>query len=173
MAHPHGGYTFLTAEIAGATIGPIITKKIVVLNTSYEGITQPFLMKRFQLIGQMSGLVDSECFILALAHGKATITEIENAFNASQIDPDDPTNAKVRAESSLVYWQTLVPVASDSNGDGNNMVNLNVKMGGRTGIPLHEEKGAQIIAYNPTSATSTGTPKLDAVGVIGGVWMRG
>ncbi len=174
MAHLHASYTFLTAEIDGASIGVINTNAAKILDTQLQGITQPFLMKRLQMLGQCSGVVDAECFIIGLAHGQATIVEIGDAFNASQIDPDDPTNAAVMAKAGImVYWQSLSVVNSDSNGDGSTIINLNVRMGGGRGIPLHEEKGCQVFAYNPMSTNSTGTAKLDCVMIIGGVWMRG
>lgn len=145
---------------------------VQVHSTFATGLTRTFLCKRFRLEAFVDELLtDGEGLIVGVAQGSATVAEIATQLTSgsSLADPKDPTNWAVFGQNNIIWWQTLRVL--DANG-GPQKISCDVAIGGKNGIPMIEDQGAQLFVFNPHSAALAQACNIQGIIQFVGVFMR-
>ncbi len=135
--------------------------------THATGLLQSFLMKkvsaRFHLRGRTA---DDEGLMVGLARGDATITEIKAALEDSQLERDNKSQAAKRD----VLHETLrmLQPAGDTTEA---WAELDVSLGGGSGIPFEDGDGWKVFVYNFGSGSLTTGSVLDFHATYWGIWL--
>ncbi len=164
------GYQTLPETIA-VSLGAIAANTALQVNATYgSGLTRPFLLKYFKCLTALEQLVDEQGPILVgLAVGTATVTEIKNAMEDNNPNPDDPSAQAVAAKRKIIFWQSLHIV--DGRTDTVNMHESRLGARGK-GIPIMEDNGVQVFLYNADSSALTSGASLRGHYILGGVWLN-
>ncbi len=151
--------------MAPASVASLAANIAVDISTTYgTGLLQSFLMKK--VIGTLSikAAVAEERVLVGIARGDATITEIKAAMENSQLERDLQGQANVR----VVLHETVRWL----NDEGDQIVHLDVSLGGGKGIPFEDGDGWKVFAYNPDNgALSAGSQEILGVLTYFGVWL--
>ncbi len=107
--------------------------------------------------------------MLGLANGSASTTEINNALNNVNPDPDDATSYAIAANKKLILYQSLLML--DGRADVVTRMETRIGSPGK-GIPLNEDTGIQLFAFNYDSAALTTGASVKGMYTLEGVWLN-
>ncbi len=160
----------LTHNIApSSTVASLAANTAVVFNNNFgTGLLRSFLMKRVKALFFLKGAVAGELFLVGIARGDATVTEIKTALEQVQLERDlqDQANTRVILHDSL---ELITGLAADSTG----MAKIEISLGGGKGIPFEEGDGWQWFIYNvDDGAASAGSQQIQGRATYYGVWLN-
>ncbi len=171
------GLQFQPLRMNGDALGTLAADTALIIQTGLStGLTQSFLLKQLQYNFQATGMTPGDSVILGLANGTATIAEIEDALRAAVVDPDDASSLIIAANKSIVFWESLVCIATGSAGVGaltsSQQINTVMSIGGGKGIPGREGAGFSVFVYNPATVALTTGSAVAGLIILKGVWLN-
>ncbi len=132
------------------------------------GMLQDFLMKRVRAMWALTGGVAGELFLIGMARGDATVTEIKAALEDIQLERDRTTQASKRK----VLHETLKLIGAGTTTEGTLMVEIDVALGGGKGIPFEKTDGWSWFIYNVLSgAASNASQVISGQSTYYGIWL--
>ncbi len=176
MAHGHG-IVSQSLTVDTLALGTLGSRSAIVLNTQFSNPKTVFLMKRFryflQLVGRTIG--DDGPILIGMARGDATTSEINAAMVERNTNgPEDITSMLDQDTAWVVYQNSVLPIIIQGDGThGQPTTSVWLSPGGRKGIPLLEDAGMQIFAYNAGSAALSTGSTVNGLVFMQGVWLRG
>lgn len=170
---PLKGWQVLPVD-TDTNLGTLATLTAVSLDGTYgTPITRAFLMKAVNYWLTLESLTTSEGpVIIGLANGTATVAEIANWFSALTVaDSDDAGAAGIIAQlKTIVYAQSVIVL----DGRADTVLSIRKTLGGRgSGIPVQEDTGFQLFAFNADISTLTTGARIRGVYAVEGVWLDG
>ncbi len=108
------------------------------------GILNAYLMKKVHARIWAEETDSNDMFLVGMARGGASVTEIKSAIEISQLDRSKKNQASVRD----VLMESLTLLGPGNDGGGTLNKDLNVSLGGGNGIPFDEGEGWQWFVYN-------------------------
>ncbi len=163
----------LNSRVADAAVGALAADTAILLDESFgTGLQAGFLAKQIKVHLSVSKTLSTpDTLILGFANGSATVAEIVDALHTVQNDPNDATQRNTRDNWMTVWWETLQIFGPNNANEGNDSRwNAVIKIGGGKGIPMLEEKGVQLFAYNP-GAGAIGATTVAGLYAIMGAWL--
>ncbi len=149
------------------TLGANTSLKLVAL----DGLTRSFLLKKVIYAVAWNAGATGDNLIFGLAQGSATVAEITTALASMNIsNPNDATNQILLDQWKVIYYETIMMVSASAVGEGQSVLNERISIGGGKGIPLLEDDGVQVFAYNPSTGSVTGS--FDGIVGFQGVWLN-
>ncbi len=166
----HKGYQTM-GETIGAALGTLAANTVLQLQSTYGNtITRTFLLKKFECLTTIEQLTSEQGPILVgLANGTASVAEIKSALEDNNPDPDDATSYAVAANRRMILWQSLHIL--DGRQDTKNHYRTRIGARGK-GIPIAEDTGVQVFAYNADSSALTTGASIRGYYMLGGVWLN-
>ncbi len=166
-----GGLQFLTTRF-GTDPGALASVTAVQLSGTFgTSMAAGFLIKQIQMNLAWLAQAAGDEIIIGFANGSATVTEIKNAIEGTTQDPNDASSVDSMARKAIVFWETLRMLSAEALGNGNLTINEMIRIGGGKGLPIFEDKGIQLFAYNPSSAAITTGSLVAGVYALKGVWL--
>lgn len=166
------GLQWLPHAVAAAlsTLGAGVAVKIG-LDPYDSEFTHPFLCKKIYLKLYCHSGTTAENIIVGCAPGDADAGEIGQALEeTTTVNPFEASFKGVQSRKSLVFWKTL-RVAGLVASEGNNIIDAEIDLG--KGIPLNEDIGIQLFAYNPGASALTTGSVVRGIACLQGVWLNG
>lgn len=133
-----GGNGFALGTLANVTA-------LVFESTHGTGMLNAYLMKRVQAsLTIVTADANDGPFVIGMARGGATVTEIKAAIEMAQLDRSRQQQADVR----VVLHETLRMAHFPTSGNEANIQVIQESLGGGKGIPFDEGEGWQWFIYN-------------------------
>ncbi len=126
----------------------------------------PFLIKQVQMHAGVHNLNETDGIIIGLCQGNAVIAEIASMMLQLALSPFDVDERFLLQKKQLIFWETLTYVSL-----GENTVNERFKIGGGKGIPIGEDNGINVFAFNPSATALTTGARLTVSATLKGVWL--
>jgi len=106
--------------VDNVALATLAARTALTINSTLASVTSPFLVKRVRYLVKLHSVaVDEGPFIVGLANGDASDSEISTALNENNsAGPEDTTQSLSQDNSWVIWWNTtefLVP--SDSGGE--------------------------------------------------------
>ncbi len=163
---PLGGLQFLPDNFQLA-LSTLASNTALIVSGNYgSGLKRAFLMKHLKAYIAINDLNASDAILVGFAMGTMSVSEIRDAFIREIPDPNEFGNWVDIINKRGVYWQTLAILTAEENA-----VNMDVKIGGKNGIPLTPGEGIQFFAYNTTTDALTTGSELNGVYLLQGAWL--
>ncbi len=174
MVHPHG-LVIQNETISDLALGTLGGRTALTLGTAYNGITATFLMKRFRIWVQLKGVTAGEGFpfLVGIARGDATATEIAAALNEGNTSgPQDTTQVLTQDESFVVIQKTVRALFTGGIDNTQGNLAIDISMPGKNGVPFAEGSGWQTFIYNADDDALTTGSTIQGQSQFWGVWLR-
>ncbi len=165
---PRGGLIYQSEVIGSIALGALSANTAIILASGQNAITATFLMKHADLIAQVNSVTPGDGpFLIGIAGGNATVTEITTAMNeANTVGPTDVTQALTQDNAWVVYQKGVKAVRPIST----TQYFLQSSMSFGKGIPWGEGNGWQWFLYNAGIAMTTGATVNGRIRTQG-VWL--
>ncbi len=164
---PLDGLQFLpdNFQVALATLNSNVALQIAANYAT--GLKRAFLLKHLKCYGTVSNFTAGDSVIVGFAFGSMSVSEIRNALIDEIPDPNEFTEWEHIIQKKGILWQTLEVVDAERPS-----INIDVKIGGRNGIPLTPGEGVQMFAFNYTSVNMTTGALASGVYLMEGAWLK-
>lgn len=172
----------MLSKVLDTTTGALAANTAVILDTTLgSNLSAGFLSKRMHYhlsFVPAATAVGEDVVIIGIASGDPTVAEIAAALAETYVNPNDATVIARAAEKRLIWWETLrtvgfiTPNISPVDITHQRIIDEMFSLGGGKGLPMLEEKGAVLFAYNPDSATALANGILvKGIYAHQGVWL--
>ncbi len=166
---PRGALVYQSEVIGDVALSTLTGNTALIVSSNFNGLTATFLMKHVEINLQLEGVTaDEGPFLVGIANGNATVTEVTSAMNeANNIGPDDVTQQLTQDNAWVVYQkgvQAMTPITSTLH-------HLKASMSFGKGIPWAEGSGWQWFIYNADPAALTTGAVLKGRIRSQGVWL--
>ncbi len=153
-----------TDRLTDAVIGTLASVTAVILDSTFTGLTQNFLLKKLRTHLFIEGLGAIDGVIIGYCAGDLTIAQIATIFGTPELGPAE---ADEGALSRKIYWESVRTVESL-----NPLYSLDGQsLGGGKGIPTFEGVGYQMFAFNPMGHSFAAAVQASGSQANYGVWM--
>ncbi len=169
----------VTTHADNATLGGLAAKDAVAVDATYNGLDNPFLLKRWRMIGVLTDSgsdLATVMFYIAASGANAAETEVAiEELRTSNVR--DSTTWVASMRSNVVIWNSIYTVeppavngaASDKQIFDTGWITCGKK---GKGIPYAETFGPEIHAYNYGGAALQAALMLNGVIILEGVFLN-
>jgi len=160
-------------QVDNVALATLAARTALQLSAAFTTLNNSFLVKRIRYFLKLHSVaVDEGPFLIGMAHGDASISELTAALTANNaIGPDDVTEVLTEDQPWIIYQQSVVmPVPSDSGGEYLTSGSW-INMPGR-GIPALEGSGWQIFIANLDGTALTTGAEIQGMVQTQGVWLN-
>ncbi len=174
MVHPHG-LVIQNETISDVALGALGGRSAITLGSAFNGILSTFLMKRYRIWIDLEGVTSGEGFpfLVGLARGDATVTEIAAAMNeGNTAGPGDTTQVLTQDNSFVVVQKTVRAMHRDQADLTRSHLTIDMKMPGKNGVPFLEGAGWRSFIYNADDDVLTTGATVQGQAQYWGVWLR-
>ncbi len=170
------GLQFIPLRLNSDALGTLGSDTAIVFNNAFVNNTQSFLVKQLGMHYNINGMTAGDNVIVGLANGSATAAEIASSMTQLVTDPDDASSLAVTAAKQIIFWETIRSISCPGTPTGtaatSQVINEMVSLGGGKGIPLKEDNGLAIFAFNTQSGALTTGGVVNGFFVLKGVWLN-
>ncbi len=149
------------------SLGILASGTALLISTSADTeMTAGFLVKQVQINAGVHDLDPTDSLVVGYAQGDASIGEISVALTTVATNPFDVGEASLVTKKQIIFWETLQYLSSAEN-----TINGMFKIGGGKGIPLGEDNGIVLFAFNAGPAAFTTGATINGLWTLKGVWL--